>query len=700
MRVYGFTFIAILLSVTFYSTSNLDGVSSSNGEINLSQNADTKAVISSVLAEQQVELKQKAHNPVDNGNKVRNSVRQNIFTNVKAHSLFLSQKDPIDELTEDHGVFLIDLRLVEDQDQVYLVETQFDKETRDNLSTRIAMGDQLIVKFSENISDSEMQDFMRDYKLNFLRQSEIDNVIIFAMRSRKIADIKDLKSRITHDPKVSYVAYNDLIYTASLPNDPNINLQWAVNNMGLDAPNNFSSLVGAMRGFDSGVVDFWKYNVDCRSTPIAIIDTGIDVNNVELTDQIDFLNARNFGSGGEKDIQDTIGHGTHVAGIIGARGSNFLGISGVCQTASLIPIKLGDGSTFTSEMLGNALKYASQTPAKIVNVSLLLESDNPFINEGILSLERKGKLVVASAGNSGKSIDQINVSPAGNPSDYIISVAASSYNGELASFSNFGVKNVDIAAPGDLILSLGITGNGSSVAYSTLSGTSQAAPYVAGALALVWSYMPDFTTALDVKKILMQSARRVKAFDQIAQARVLDLSRVIEYIVPRVEFAEAASSQHIEADGSMLISFNSLPSFSSASTYKLVFSENSHKPKYSPAYNGFIIRADKIDLPLSFVIKAIDDYGYAGESQEITIHDRGDGQLIYSVKEKIDRLRQVACELKLVDDDVVSKLYSEFVNDRAECLIRCQSLIANSLRIQTRPICNADDDIIDLGHSI
>jgi hypothetical protein len=221
---------------------------------------------------------------------------------------------------------------------------------------------------------------------------------------------------------------------------------------------------------------------------VAVIDTGVDYNHPDLLGKVikgpDYINADN-------DPMDDLGHGTHVAGIIGAKSNNGLGIAGIAWNSKILAIKaLGaDGLATSFDIVQGILYAANNTSVKIVNMSLggdYSEAEELAVD---YLVNTKGKLLIASAGNNNTNTKNY---PAGFSTTYpnkVIAVAAHNDDNCKANFSNYGTW-VSISAPGASIISTFPT---SMMDYVYLSGTSMAAPFVSAAAALVWSQNPTLT---------------------------------------------------------------------------------------------------------------------------------------------------------------------------------------------------------------
>jgi ABC-type phosphate transport system substrate-binding protein len=203
-----------------------------------------------------------------------------------------------------------------------------------------------------------------------------------------------------------------------------------------------------------------------------------------------------------QDLSDGNGHGTHVAGIIAAA-ANGRGVVGVAPRAQIMTVKALDasGSGVTSAV-AEGIRYAAANGAKIINMSLGGDAPDPRVQEAIAAAAAANVLVVCSAGNSSRDIDQQPSYPVSVPLPNLVGVASTSPNEgrSLSGFSNFGRITVSLAAPGESVLSTSKDGG-----YAVMSGTSMAAPHVAGVAALMASIRPDLP-AVDLRAALLQNA--------------------------------------------------------------------------------------------------------------------------------------------------------------------------------------------------
>lgn len=260
------------------------------------------------------------------------------------------------------------------------------------------------------------------------------------------------KEALERTPRVEAVDYNYIFETAWAPNDPDFDEQWGLHK--IQAPAAWDEARG------SGAV-------------IAVVDTGVDYNHPDLSGRVikggDFVNNDN-------DPMDDEGHGTHVAGIASATTDNGAGIAGAAPDARVLAVKvLGSDGTGTLDQVAAGIDHARNRGAEIINLSLGCEGCTPDILEkAVDDAAEAGIFVVAAAGNGNTSTKHY---PAAYPS--VMAVGATNQNDEKASFSNHGGW-VDMTAPGVEVRST-VPGRG----YASWSGTSMAAPHVAGVGALL-----------------------------------------------------------------------------------------------------------------------------------------------------------------------------------------------------------------------
>ena len=326
--------------------------------------------------------------------------------------------------------------------------------------------------------------------------------------------VEEARARLAGDPRVLYVEPNWEYHADRTPNDPRFGELWGLSNTGL---------AGGLVGADIRALRAWDLFTGDPDLRIGVIDTGVDYNHPDLAaniwtnpGEIPGNQVDDDGNGYIDDIHgwdaayddadpiDDHGHGTHVAGTIAAVGNNEVGVTGVCWRAKIVAIKFldsnGNGSTAVAL---DALQYAIATGVKVTNNSWGGGGYSQALLDAINEAGRQGQLFVAAAGNSASDLDRAPHYPATYSSPYLISVAASDNRDHLASFSNYGGQTVDLAAPGNAVVSLAPGGG-----YRALSGTSMAAPHVTGVVALAMGQFP-LASNLVVRQQILATADRL-----------------------------------------------------------------------------------------------------------------------------------------------------------------------------------------------
>jgi len=364
---------------------------------------------------------------------------------------------------------------------------------------------------------------------------------------------------------VAYADYDFVRRVAAVPNDAFYisGDQWSLNNDG--------SRNGSVEGVDIGALDGWEVRTEASSIVVAIVDTGVryshedlegnlwvnggEIHGNDIDDDgngyvddrhgINTLFSPQLAIGG--DPMDDHGHGTHVAGIVGAKGNNDVGIAGVAWSVRLMPLKFlgSEGNGLDSDAI-KCIDYAIQNGAHIINNSWGGEGVNKALSDAVERAHLAGVLFVVAAGNGGDNIDIDAFSPAGIDLPNVVTVANHDDSGKLQSSSNFGREKVDIIGPGTRIRS---TTHRTDASYGFKTGTSMAAPHVSGVLALLKAEYPN-ESHIKLKERVLQGAVSDERFkEQIRTAARLNLAGAlqVEHFIPPAPGNSFLSSRNGQA---------------------------------------------------------------------------------------------------------------------------------------------------------
>ncbi len=376
--------------------------------------------------------------------------------------------------------------------------------------------DRIIVKMKSGVSRSRARQVLSRVagKSALKSFSYIDLSILDVGQDER--SVGEIVAELNAMDSVDYAEPDFVLHLYNTPGDPSFGLLWGLENTGQS---------GGISGADIGAPRAWGITTGSSEMVVGVTDTGVDYTHEDLAaniwtnpgeipgngidddnngyvDDIHGINAIT-GSG---DPMDDEGHGTHVAGTIGAVGDNGVGVTGVNWNVKMMALKFLDasGGGYTSDAI-ECLDYVLMMKNNHgVNIRLTNNSwggggYSRALYEAIDAAGKAGMLFMAAAGNSSTNNDAAPSYPASYELDNIISVASVNNRDGLSSFSSYGKKSVDLGAPGSNILST-LPGN----AYGFYSGTSMATPHVAGAAALIWAGTPSYD-ATQVKALILSS---------------------------------------------------------------------------------------------------------------------------------------------------------------------------------------------------
>ena len=332
------------------------------------------------------------------------------------------------------------------------------------------------------------------------------------------AELLLLADDLENDPSIESVGPNYEVRALNLPNDDRLGELWGLINTGQE---------NGVLDADIDAEEAWGISTGSKATIVAVIDTGVDYNHPDLSENmwrnpgeiagngidddengfVDDVYGYQFG-GVDGDPMDDNDHGTHCAGTIGAVADNGFGVVGVSHEVSIMAVKFlsSSGSGRISDAI-SSIYYAVDNGAKILSNSWG-RSGQPIdaMQAAIEYANANDVLFIAAAGNSASDNDTDPHWPSNYQVDNMVSVAASNRLDDLASFSCYGKETVHLAAPGRHILST-VVGDG----FESLSGTSMATPHVAGAAALLASNNPSASGA-SIKNLLLSNVDQSPAF--------------------------------------------------------------------------------------------------------------------------------------------------------------------------------------------
>lgn len=270
------------------------------------------------------------------------------------------------------------------------------------------------------------------------------------------------------EPEVEHAQPNYIYRPFVVPNDTQFGELWGLRNAGQSV----GGVIGSA-GSDMGMELAWDQLTDCGPAIVAVLDTGVNYTHSDLAANMWAGNANHgwdFVDGDDDPMPDDgDGHGTHVAGTIGAVGNNGQGSTGVCWTVELMAVRVMSGAGGTTASIVAGIDFAVANGASVINMSLGGPSgaEDKIFSDAIADAAASDVVVVVAAGNDGSDNDSAPVAPCTFTNPNLVCVAALDQGFGLADFSNWGAGSVDVGAPGVHILS---TWPGESVDVSMTAG--------------------------------------------------------------------------------------------------------------------------------------------------------------------------------------------------------------------------------------
>ncbi|MDK2931475.1 MAG: large repetitive protein [Bacillota bacterium] len=409
-----------------------------------------------------------------------------------------------------------------------------------------------------------------------------DGLTIYHVKAAAGVRAEDAARALKADSRVKYAAPNRKLYAdgptvRAVPSDPYFNYMWGLNNTGQEFD---GGLVGTPDA-DIDAPEAWDIRHDAPTIVVADIDTGIQWDHPDLAANI-WVNPDEIPDNGVDDdgngyIDDIYGwdfvnedntvydsiddHGTHTAGTVGAVGNNGVGVTGVAWNVKIMCLKFLEYGSGTTDDAVEAFAYAWNNGANLTTDSWGYTGPADTV---LMDAMAAAEIIhVCAAGNSASDNDagypNYSHYPSSFPLDNVISAAASEWNDNLADFSCWGATTVDLAAPGDYILSTYPTDQTPSgyLPYAYMSGTSMATPHVAGAVAVLMAEFPDMAPypgapghvpgEMTIKDLLLATVDRKPAFEgKMVSGGRLNLRNALLQAIPPIIDSVAADATYGE----------------------------------------------------------------------------------------------------------------------------------------------------------
>src|SRR3989344_1950704 len=353
---------------------------------------------------------------------------------------------------------------------------------------------QILVKFKSGTSQEDKNKQLENNKAKV--KNKIEQLDTYVLQVPANAEEK-VVAALSKNPHVEYAELDYKAEAFLVPNDTYFTQrQWGLENTG-------QTINGVVGVVDADVDGPAAWDTTQGGVKVAILDRGIDQNHEDLSAKV--VLQRNFTDSPTPD--DLYGHGTHVGGIVAAVTNNGLGVAGGCPNCQLMNGKvLNDSGSGAYSWIASGITWATDNGAKVANLSLGGSVKSTTLERAVNYAWNKGVVVVAAAGNSANPSKTY-------PAAYTnaIAVAATNNKDQKASFSSYGAKWVDVAAPGVDIFSTFPNHPykiNKSLGYDFGSGTSMATPMTSAVAALIWS-TPYGTSASMVRNRLQATADKI-----------------------------------------------------------------------------------------------------------------------------------------------------------------------------------------------
>ena len=391
------------------------------------------------------------------------------------------------------------------------------------IAEEAVVADQLLVTLQPNVAPAALDAVLKAEHIRIREKLTGSDTLLLQLPGHALDSVDDARARLeARGDLFRSVDPNGLGFGAA-PNDPRFNNQWALQNTGQN---------GGATGADVNASGLWSIVSSAPKVLVAVLDSGLDFTHPDLTgvawknpgeipgngidddgngriDDVsgwDFVNSDN----GADDDHD---HGSHVTGIIAARRNNGVGISGLADPVSILPVKILNAvnSGVTADLI-SALDYARLLGARVMNLSLQNYPNNASLQSALDRAESAGIVLCICAGNQGASNDLTPNYPSSFANANIIAVGnhdRTDVRWSGVTPSNYGLNSVDLFAPGRDVIST-VRNNG----YVVFTGTSMSCPHVTAVAAIIRALNPEWTPG-EVKSCILQTVAARPAYNGI-----------------------------------------------------------------------------------------------------------------------------------------------------------------------------------------